>query len=457
MTLNLIAVDSYGSHRVNDPLSKKRISAYKIGYSGATSRVLLTLFKDKARDVSSKRASYHYIHIDKSVQVKQGYILLRLTDIELKTVETLTRSHIHSHVYRWRDGQWWVFPNNREADYHKPAGSYPRFEGTGIGGTQPLAEEDKSSVGVIVVERSQHDPDKSAWFWLSGNTYPHRTFLKSMGCRWSKKRKSWYFIGDKLPDEIQLLVDKLNGQRETDDDPCTVEEAEAVLGVLIDKKPEEKSIPPRLFADGESVYARQQLETSDKQVIPTGTKGKITRLFNHNAKWGYSYDVTFANFGTHWFFENELTTIQPTTGISITHETIVPAGVTPPATNAEMRQAALANGHQPESIATEDETEEMPAIRIIPAPTIPENGELDDIQEAIRSTKIEPRTITPQSNISRKTLATIGQQYVGNLTGAITGNVMCFGYAIHDGTLIYLNLGGPRMAVEAIRARLLKR
>jgi len=34
--------------------------------------------------------------------------------------------------------------------------------------------------------------------------------------------------------------------------------------------------------------------------------------------------------------------------------------------------------------------------------------------------------------------------------------VWCYGYAIHDGIAIYINLGGPRMAVEAIRARLAK-
>jgi len=48
----------------------------------------------------------------------------------------------------------------------------------------------------------------------------------------------------------------------------------------------------------------------------------------------------------------------------------------------------------------------------------------------------------------------IGQRFVGELTGSITGNVWCYGYAIHEGIAIYINLGGPRMAVEAIRARL---
>ncbi len=50
----------------------------------------------------------------------------------------------------------------------------------------------------------------------------------------------------------------------------------------------------------------------------------------------------------------------------------------------------------------------------------------------------------------------IGQEYVGELTGSITGDVLCYGYAIHEGVCIYVSMGGPRMAVEAIRAKLAK-
>lgn len=50
----------------------------------------------------------------------------------------------------------------------------------------------------------------------------------------------------------------------------------------------------------------------------------------------------------------------------------------------------------------------------------------------------------------------IAQGYCGELTGSITGQVYCYGYALHDGVLVYLNMGGPRMAVEAIRAKLSK-
>lgn len=50
----------------------------------------------------------------------------------------------------------------------------------------------------------------------------------------------------------------------------------------------------------------------------------------------------------------------------------------------------------------------------------------------------------------------IGQAFCGELTGSITGQVYCYGYALHDGVCMYVNMGGPRMAVEAIRAKLSK-
>jgi hypothetical protein len=45
---------------------------------------------------------------------------------------------------------------------------------------------------------------------------------------------------------------------------------------------------------------------------------------------------------------------------------------------------------------------------------------------------------------------------VGELTGSVVANVFCYGYATHTGKLIYLNMGGPRSGVEAIRAKLAK-
>ncbi|MBN8590618.1 MAG: hypothetical protein J0M33_02625 [Anaerolineae bacterium] len=58
--------------------------------------------------------------------------------------------------------------------------------------------------------------------------------------------------------------------------------------------------------------------------------------------------------------------------------------------------------------------------------------------------------------MASRDLRTVRQEYVGELTGSITGDVHCYGYAIHEGICIYVSMGGPRMAVEAIRAKLSK-
>lgn len=44
--------------------------------------------------------------------------------------------------------------------------------------------------------------------------------------------------------------------------------------------------------------------------------------------------------------------------------------------------------------------------------------------------------------------------YCGELSGAISGDVYSYGYLTLGNQLVFLNMGGPRMAVEAIRARL---
>jgi len=58
--------------------------------------------------------------------------------------------------------------------------------------------------------------------------------------------------------------------------------------------------------------------------------------------------------------------------------------------------------------------------------------------------------------MASRALRTVGQEYIGELTGSITGDVHCYGFAIHEGICIYVSMGGPRMAVEAIRAKLSK-
>ena len=32
-----------------------------------------------------------------------------------------------------------------------------------------------------------------SWLWVTGNTYPARDMIKSLGFKWSKKKAAWYF------------------------------------------------------------------------------------------------------------------------------------------------------------------------------------------------------------------------------------------------------------------------
>ncbi len=67
----------------------------------------------------------------------------------------------------------------------------------------------------LVIERSEKTGAKIPWHWIRdehkvskthSQTYRHRETLKAYGCRWSKRRAAWYYIGRELPDEIIALV-----------------------------------------------------------------------------------------------------------------------------------------------------------------------------------------------------------------------------------------------------------
>jgi len=428
----------------------------------------------------------------------------------------------------------------------------------------------------ITVERSQREVGGAVWWWLHGETYPHRDLLKRHGARFSGKRKAWYWVGLELPGAIQTLVTQTqsdepqpetvspllaifgghitgkehasngdmivkgengifatrttwidrNDKPETvwefdlppqecvgnplpaiqkalqtnsatyllytrkwhfqqpdkvapldalatqvpfsNDEPCTVDEAAIILGLQVKETPASEP-QARLFELDEITYARHELETADSKPISTGTRGKVVRLYNHNAKHGWSYDVNFDNIGVCWCFERELTPHEPIPGIRITRGAVVPPGVLLPTTDAEIKRTLIEYGQQPTTaeINTDAEPETMSlsapeemqpsAIRILKPVPMPAEGEpLDAVQTAIRAIKTQPFASIQREPSTRGRAVRIEQAYVGELTGSITGNVWCYGYAVHEGVCIYLNMGGPRMAVEAIRAKLSK-
>jgi hypothetical protein len=58
----------------------------------------------------------------------------------------------------------------------------------------------------ITLERSEGEAGGQVWWWITGETYPHRELLKRNGARWSKKRQAWYWVGAELPEAIRALV-----------------------------------------------------------------------------------------------------------------------------------------------------------------------------------------------------------------------------------------------------------
>ncbi len=586
---HIIAIDTYGSQRVTAAQTGKVVSAYKMGYTSAVSAVLLALYGKNARDVSPKQASYRYVQIDGEVVVRHGHILLTLTADELTKAEQITRQSYRAGVFLWRDKKWWTFPDSSHANYTEPGyRTAPTFDPTSFRPPSPSTGERETTITGIIADKSQRSPEEKPWWWLSGETYPHRDLLKRSGARFSSRRKQWYFIGTELPTAIRALVTS-ESQSETDeseaeselplmaifggritgkehasngdiilrgangvfathttwlnrkdqpetvwefdlpsqdrignplpaiqnslqmnsatyslytrkwhfeqadkvaaldalaanlsfnDDPCTVDEAARILGMQVkDVVPSEPTL--RLFEFDEIAYARHELETADGEAIPTGTRGKVVRLYNHNTKHGWSYDVDFENIGVCWCFERELTPHEPIPGIKIVRGAVVPPGAALPPTDAEIKRdllAYLAYGELPalmvitpplvddepqnntvdeSSISPDDE--QTPTIRVIKPAPMPQEGEpLDTIQTAIRDVKTENIPVVPAAHPSNGRMTPIEQAYVGELTGSITGQVFCFGFAVHEGIAVFINMAGPRMGVEAIRAKLSK-
>lgn len=85
----------------------------------------------------------------------------------------------------------------------------------------------------LVIERTEKPGGVVPWWWISdasrvpkalSQTYRHRDLLKAYGCRWSKKRQQWYYIGRELPEEIAALLgpqDKTNEPAAHDNPPTS--------------------------------------------------------------------------------------------------------------------------------------------------------------------------------------------------------------------------------------------
>jgi hypothetical protein len=210
----------------------------------------------------------------------------------------------------------------------------------------------------IIAERSQRKEGGKCWWWLTGDTYPHRDLLKRCGARFSSRRRAWYWIGETLPAAIQALV--------------------AEPEIALSEHPSAPVMPLEL----------------ERQILAVLAEDDAREMAAHD-------DVPKAD---------------------------IPLPETP----------------------------ERPQIRISKPEPLPVDGELDAVQTAIHAVKSQPLSPVTVTAAANGRLARIDQAFCGEIAGSITGQVFCYGYAVHDGVAVYINMAGPRMAVEAIRAKLSK-
>jgi hypothetical protein len=295
MPRHLIAIDTYGAQRVRTPASGATVSAYKIGYTTIGRDVLLSLYGSQALDVTPKQASYHYVSIAGETSVHNGFLLFSITDEELAKVERYTRYHRRSRsgCWRWLDSQWQRFPTAANAEYLPVVGQEsPNFDPTRYRPVLPSTGAKVDTSEEIHAEKSQREGQKT-WWWLTGNTYPHKDMLKRWGCRWSKGRRAWFFIGEKLPDAVQKIVTAWGDVEAPaadnvidEDSPCTDEEAEAVLGVKLAPNAALNLAIQHRFEIGQTVYYTgiKPLITEKGSSVTFGFAGTVKELHTRAAQ-----------------------------------------------------------------------------------------------------------------------------------------------------------------------------
>jgi len=411
-------------------------------------------------------------------------------------------------IFWWHENQWWHFPYTGEGDFSLTVNrTGPSIDPTRYRVVSPSSGEKVTAVEGIRAEYSQRSPHEPGWWWLTGETYPHRDLLKLKGCRWSKKRNAWYFQGARLPEVIQRLIQatpavtppSLTPALTTAIEQALIEddaaEARAKVSVTL-PQPSIPAVPTHKFTLGQTVYLATNICVTEQQKLRMDTPGTIIRRYVYKKtpdfRHAFAYDVDFGAQGIHSVFQDNLDS-QPQNlrGIERDETVMLMFGASAEKAflaNIERRQripqdyqvldeintnAALPPGpsDDPEQEAVQDAlaladasaSDELietaptePTIRVVPPPLLTDDA-ADPIALAIRATPREARqTVATIMTSTRDKRQWIEQAAVGELTGSITGNVWCYGYALHGGMLLYLNLGGPRMAVEAIRAKLSK-
>jgi hypothetical protein len=212
----IVALPTYGREVLPIP-GKRRESTLKIGTTNnLMPRIIEAIFGKNCQLIKSG-TSYKYYALSKFIPLHQNWLVLKLTDEELKRVENITRTTTLARVANvYRDGGWWLMPNQAITEYRLNNENYsrPRFTPGG-----PIAIPSKwdadPALGHGVGEIPCHFEvtQEGRYTWISGDTKPHKEFFKGQGCRWSKQRTAWYYPSLTLP---PLLNEFLKNATEMD-------------------------------------------------------------------------------------------------------------------------------------------------------------------------------------------------------------------------------------------------
>jgi hypothetical protein len=398
--LQIVAMRTYGKEMMRDPHNKNgaRLSAIKC--TASVAHALLALYGASARDLTSKQASYHYLALKPLPSLRHNWLLFHLTEHELATVESHCRQAVFHWIYLWQSDHWCEFPSRDYPEFRDvrtfPTAGHPRF-----------APESAQCIRISALTADQKRADASDeesarssesgstiqakrirdWWWLSGDTYPHRELLKASGARWSRKRHQWYFVGDKLPESIVTLC-------ATSDQP---------------DKPDPTSADPLVNTSNHHSIVFEAHPLTPYDYMPPEQAG-------------------IASTGE-----------APKEGVGRRELVVVPKPKQDHATDPPLIQ---------EKVESPLENKSSVPVRVIPPPP-----PIQLLAEDIGTSTARPGNASASHS---NTPLPIRQQYVGEVTGSISGNVHCYGYGVHAGVCVYLNMGGPRTAVEAIRAKLAK-
>jgi hypothetical protein len=428
----ILAVPTYGSQRVKSPRTYQIVSAYKLGYTSAARDVLLAIFGDQAEDVTSKRATYHYVQIHTNIILRHGYLLAQISATDVSRIEALTKHHHSPRIYRWQDGAWSEMPSLHQADYTPVTvrGRGPDFNPTKLFGTTSQEQG-------ITIEKSQRG-NGAPWWWIRGDTYPHKEMLKRWGCRWSKRNKAWYFIGEHLPQAVHDLASPPDDPPPpstpavpADDAPCSVQEAEQILGVKLavpDVNPMKHRHAMPSLELGQQVWSAHEMTVTPTDTIPMATEGKIVARYIPERQ--EAYKVDFGEYGVHTVF-----------GKNISDYNTLLAGVTRKET-VELFNAGPAEDpyqvarERRQSIATIFALlDELPDEK--PPETLPETPAT---QEDISSQHIPEATLQPQYKLGQQVWS---QGFIAMTNGQVVGrDATCYITHIYDIRHIDFNIKG---------------